>query len=46
MMVSEDDYFGDYPDRAIFQDTLPPYHDQLIDIVGESVATGAHIHDA
>jgi hypothetical protein len=42
----EDNYFGDHADRAIFRDTLPPYHDHLIDIVGESVATGAHVHEA
>ena len=30
----EDNYSGDHPDRAIFRDTLPPYHDQLVDIVG------------
>ena len=42
----EDNYFGDRSDRGIFRDTLPPYHDHLVDIVGESVATGAHVHDA
>jgi hypothetical protein len=41
----EDSYFTDHPDRAIFRDNLPPYHNHLIDIDGDSVvATGAHAH--
>ena len=41
----EDSYFTDHPDRATFRDNLPPYHNHLIDIDGDSVvATGAHAH--